>query len=61
MPTEAVKGSWIVRMKCEVTKEVVCNDCTEEEARTDPYEHAVGDETEISQDGYDVISVEPNA
>lgn len=55
-----VKCSWIVRMKCTVVKEVVCDDCTEEEAREHPYDHAVGDEDEVEQTDYDVISVEPN-
>jgi len=53
------KGSWIVRLKCEVTKEVVCDDCTEEEAESDPFEHAV-EETEIDQIDYQVVDVKPN-
>ena len=29
------KGSWIVEAVCRVTKEFVCDGCTEEEARSD--------------------------
>ena len=53
------KGSWIVRMKCEVTKEVICEDCTEEQARANPFEYS-SQETELDQIDYDVRSVEPN-
>lgn len=52
-------GSWIVRMKCEVTKEVTCDNCTEEEARNDPWEHAT-DEHEIDQVDWEVESVKSN-
>ena len=31
------KSSWVVRMRCVVTKEVVCDDCTEEEAKKNPW------------------------
>lgn len=51
--------SWIVRAKCVVMKEIVCDDCTEEQARADPFEHAV-DETEIGQSDYTVVDVKPN-
>ena len=56
------KGSWIVRLKATVTKEVYCNDCTEEEARESPYDFAstYRNEVEIDCEGYEVISVEPN-
>lgn len=56
--SKAKKGSWMVRMKCEVTKDVYCEDCTEDEARNHPFDHAV-DETEVEQTDYDVKSVEP--
>lgn len=51
--------SWIVRAECHVTKEIICEDCTEEQARNDPFEHAV-DENEIHGDTVRVVSVEPN-
>lgn len=53
------KGSWIVRMKCVVTKEVVVDNCTESDAESNPWEFAV-DETEIEQQDWDVLSVKPN-
>ncbi len=53
------KGSWLVRVKCVVEKELVCNDCTEKQAHDDPYSHCV-DETEKGMTDYDVQSVVPN-
>jgi hypothetical protein len=50
------KGNWVVRMRCTVTKLVTCEDCTEEEARNNPFDHAV-DEMEIDQVDWDVQSV----
>lgn len=57
--TKKPKGSWTVRMRCTVTKDVICENCTEEEARTDPFEHAV-DEMEIDQRDYEVTDVREN-
>lgn len=54
------RGDWIVRMRCGVVKEVNCDNCTEEQARTDPWEYVVGDETEIEQYDWEVMSIEPN-
>lgn len=51
--------SWIVTMKCEVTKEVIVEDCTEREARENPFDHAV-EENEIEQYDWRVLRVEPN-
>lgn len=48
---------WIVTARCTVLKSITCEDCTEEQARANPFEHAV-DETEIDQMDYDVKSVE---
>lgn len=53
------KGEWIVRMKCEVTKEVVCENCTEQEAREEPWEHAISEE-ELTQIDWKVTQVERN-
>ena len=53
------KSSWIVRLRCVVTKEVVCDDCTEDQANRNPWEFA-GDEREIEQVDWDVLSVEEN-
>lgn len=53
------KGSWIVTIKAEVTKEVYCYDCTESEAREKPFDHA-DYERELEQIDWEVRSVEPN-
>lgn len=57
------KGSWIVRMRRTITSEIVCDNCTEEQARSSPYTFADAhqDETEIDCHDFDVLSVEPNA
>ena len=54
------KGSWVVRVQETVVREMVCDNCTEEEAREHPFDHAVGDVTEVDSSDWDVISVEPN-
>lgn len=48
---------WIVRLRCTVTKIVVCEDCTAEEAEKNPYDHALW-EREYEQIDYEVLSVE---
>ena len=45
-----------VRMRCTILKIVTCEDCTEEQARDEPFEHAV-DEHEADQIDYEVLSV----
>lgn len=52
-------GNWIVKMRCSVEKEVVLANCTEEEARTNPWDYAV-EERELGQNDWEVTSVEPN-
>jgi len=47
---------WLVRVRCVVVKEVVCEDCTKEEARSNPWDHAVCEE-EIEQIDWDVTEV----
>lgn len=54
--SDAVKGQWLVRVRCVVVKGVVCEDCTKEEARTNPWDHAVCEE-EIEQIDWDVTEV----
>lgn len=54
------KGSWIVRMRATVTKEVVCDGCTEEEATNNPWDYA-SDEREVECVDYDVTDVRPNS
>lgn len=53
------KRRWLVTMKCLVTKVVCCEDCTEEQARSEPFDHGV-DEQETSQEDWTILSVEPN-
>ncbi len=53
------KGNWIVKMKCVVEKEVFVNNCTETEARLNPWDH-FDDEIETCQEDWEVISVNPN-
>ncbi len=53
------RASWVVRMKCVVIKEVICDDCTEEQARTRPFDFA-SDEQEIGQDDWEVTAITEN-
>ncbi len=57
MAGKKIKRQWIVRVDCKITKNVVCEDCTEEEARTNPFDFAI-EETEVSQEDWTVKSVE---
>lgn len=51
--------SWIIRMTVTKEVEIVTDECTEQEARENPYRHAV-DETEIQVIDWDVEEVEAN-
>lgn len=53
---KVIKKSWTVRLRCVVMKEVTCEDCTEQQARMDPFSHAT-DEIETEQVDWDVRSV----
>ena len=53
------KRNWIVRMECKVIKDVYVSDCSEEEARTNPFAHSTN-EREVDQLDWEVRSVEPN-
>ena len=53
------KGSWIVRVEVTGDRELVCDNCTEEQARDDPYNHVVS-EKDYGVTDYRVISVNPN-
>jgi len=50
---------WIVRVECIVNKEVICDNCTEDQARNNPFEFA-SNERELGVVGWNVDSVEPN-
>ena len=54
-----MKTSWLVKVRCVVEKELVCSDCTEEQANKDPWSHCI-DETEKGMTDYEVQSVVPN-
>ena len=47
---------WIVEMVCSVKKQVICEDCTEEQAYESPFDHAV-DEIELEQIDWEVVDV----
>lgn len=49
-------GSFIVNMRCVVMKKVYVEDCTEEQARNNPWEHATN-EIEGDQIGWTVEGV----
>jgi hypothetical protein len=48
---------FIVKLACKVTKQVICEDCTLEQAEEEPFDHAV-DEVEIEQIDWEVIDVQ---
>lgn len=49
-------SQYSVRMECVIIKIVTCEDCTEEQARTDPFSYSV-DEMEADQLDWKVLSV----
>jgi hypothetical protein len=53
------KGSFIVKMTCTVVKEVAVEDCTEEEARDNPFDFCV-DEQEVEMIDFEVDDVVSN-
>lgn len=53
------KKSWVVEIRCEIVKELICDDCTEDQAENDPWEHAI-DEREVYQEDWSVMSVREN-
>lgn len=52
-------SSWIVTMVCTVRKQVICEDCTEEQAVEAPFDFAE-DEVELEQIDWEVLEVKPN-
>lgn len=52
-------GSWVVRVKCVILKEVICENCTREQAESEPFEHAV-EECEVDQMDWEVQRVTSN-
>lgn len=54
-----MKGNWVVNVTCIIVKEVICEECTEDDARLNPFDFAV-DEREVYQVDWSVNSVQPN-
>lgn len=54
-----MRKDWTVRIRCVVEKEIFCQDCTEHEARHDPWSYA-HDEREIDQIDWTVLAVVEN-
>jgi hypothetical protein len=54
--TKGKTGNWKVRVRCVVTKIVYCDNCTEEEARAEPWDYAV-EEHEVEQVDWAVTGV----
>ena len=52
-------SGFIVRMKYTATKDVIVEDCTEEQARESPFDYAV-DELPGETVDYEVLDVRPN-
>lgn len=50
--------SWVVRVRATVTKDVYVEGCTENAAWEEPFEHA-SNETEVDQESFEVLSVQP--
>ena len=59
MPRKQAKQSWVFKVECLVTKSVVLENCTEEEARNNPWSFAV-EETETGMIDWEFINLEPN-
>lgn len=59
MSEKSKNTSWVVRLECVVTKEVICDDCTEEEAKENPFMHA-SDERETGMQDWTVMGIEEN-
>lgn len=51
--------SWTVRIVATVIKEVMCEDCTKEEAERNPFAHAM-DEMDIDMPDWEVRYVKEN-
>jgi hypothetical protein len=56
---EAEPTSWILTVKCTVTKSVVVEGCTEEQAQNDPWQYATN-EHEVEMSDWEVTRTEPN-
>ena len=55
------KKDWLVTVERVVVTEICCENCTQEEAETNPWDHVVGGETEIDQIDWEVVKVKENS
>ena len=53
------KQSWVVEVECVVRKEIITDECTEDDAFSAPFDHAI-DEYEKDTVDYTVKDVSPN-
>jgi len=53
------KSDWIVTVKCKITKEIYVENCTEEEAKNNPWDYSI-DEREVEQVSWEFVSTEEN-
>lgn len=53
------KGSWIVTIEATTKKEIVVDNCTEEQAENNPWAFAI-DERHLETVDWEVLDVEPN-
>lgn len=53
LKTNEKRRTWTARMRCVVTKVVTLENCTEAQARSDPWEFAT-DEQEVDQRDWDI-------
>jgi hypothetical protein len=51
--------SFVLTVRCVVERQIVCEDCTEAEARDDPWSHAT-DERDMSMPDWKVMDIRPN-
>jgi len=54
------KSSWIVQMRCTVIRVIVCEDCTEEQARDDPFGHSTDEGDDLELVDWEVNAVDEN-
>ena len=59
MKKKPVVGSWVVDLECVVHKAVVCENCTREQARENPFSYSV-EEIETNQIDWTVLNVKDN-
>lgn len=57
--TKKKSKGWVVMVRCEVVKELVCDYCSKQDAEDDPFAHAI-QERECGTPDWEVISIVPN-